>query len=160
MLNQIFCLSSSMKLAPGGGWAYVWLEGCTFGLFLSGEACELVAGWICVHWSVSVLWRAAPGSVGLRIGDQMSLMKNPMSCGTVLWPVFSQHFDCISVHVGRHKQGRPAGGWEDCSRGRGSNASNSDGQHSGDSTELSERSIFEKWNCVKILKEHYRSGFC
>ena len=24
-------------------------------LFLSGEACELVAGWICVRWSVSVL---------------------------------------------------------------------------------------------------------
>ncbi|XP_033630619.1 AP-4 complex accessory subunit tepsin-like isoform X1 [Asterias rubens] len=47
--------------------------------------------------------------------------------------------DLARVTAGRHKQGRPAGGWEDCSRGRGSNASNSDGQHSGDSTELSER---------------------
>ncbi|XP_038064287.1 AP-4 complex accessory subunit Tepsin-like [Patiria miniata] len=38
-----------------------------------------------------------------------------------------------------HKQGKPGGGWEDSSGGRGSNASNSDGQHSGGSTDLSER---------------------
>ncbi|XP_022092478.1 AP-4 complex accessory subunit tepsin-like isoform X2 [Acanthaster planci] len=38
-----------------------------------------------------------------------------------------------------HKQGRPAGGWEDSFGGRGSNTSNSDGQNSGDSTDLSER---------------------
>ena len=51
---------------------------------MAGEACELVAGLMGVRWSVSVLWCAAAGSVDLRSGDQMSLVKNLMSCGTVL----------------------------------------------------------------------------
>ena len=37
-----------------------------------------------MRWSVSVLRRAAVGRVGLSSGDQMSLTKKPMSCGTVL----------------------------------------------------------------------------
>ncbi len=93
-LNSILCSSSGECWTAGGDRAQVALDGCTFGLegsklFLAGEAWELVAGWMCVRWSVSVLWWAAAGSVGLRSGDQMSLMKNPMSCGTVLWALIS-----------------------------------------------------------------------
>ena len=49
----------------------------------------VAAGWMCVRWSVSVLWWAADGRVGLSSGDQMSLMKKPMSCGTVLCDLIS-----------------------------------------------------------------------
>ena len=55
------------------------------------------SGCVCpvVHWSwllagcVSVLWCASVGRVGLSSGDQMSLMKKPMSCGTVLCDLIS-----------------------------------------------------------------------
>ena len=76
-------------------WLSLRMGGCTFGwegsnMFLAGKAWELLAGWMCVCWRVTFLWWVAAGRIGLRMGDQMLLMKNPISCWTV-WCA------CISI---------------------------------------------------------------
>ena len=45
------------------------------GWLLNLESDVCCSGWMCVCWSVTSLWLAGAGRVGLRMGDQMWLTK-------------------------------------------------------------------------------------